>query len=61
MNFEDVCREAGVDPCECKGDMRRVITFMEERYQELKQEYHRLRQKVQHGCTDYTCPQCDKD
>ena len=30
MNYEDVCREAGVDPSCCNGDMRAVITYMAE-------------------------------
>ena len=30
MNHEDVCREAGVDPCSCNSDMRSVIKYMAE-------------------------------
>lgn len=30
MNYEDVCKEAGVDPSCCNSDMRAVITYMAE-------------------------------
>jgi len=47
MNYEDVCKEAGVDPSCCNGDMRVVITYMVENVvildgvrQEIKNQVH---------------------
>ncbi|HBH90419.1 MAG TPA: hypothetical protein DDY27_11025 [Hyphomonadaceae bacterium] len=38
MTYEDICREAGIDPARCNADMRAVITYMTQKHEEEMQE-----------------------
>lgn len=38
MTYEDICREAGIDPARCNADMRAVITYMVQKHEEEMQE-----------------------
>ena len=39
----------------------RELSEMKGKFEELQKEYDRLCRKVEHGCTNHTCPDCDSN
>ena len=37
MTYEDICRQAGIDPARCNADMRAVIDYMAEKHAEMQE------------------------
>lgn len=46
---------------EMESEEKQRVKRLEEENKKLKHDLEHLRRKVAHGCTDFSCKECDQD